>query len=55
MMRMLLLHEDLNECIESEDGCKDEKKKQKALAKICLSVSSSALNHVRNAESPYQA
>lgn len=55
MMRMLLLHEDMYECVESESGCKDDKKNKKALAKICLSVSSSALNHVRNAETPYQA
>lgn len=55
MMRMLLMHEDMYDCVESEDQCKDAKKKQKALAKICLSVSTSALTHVRNAKSPYQA
>lgn len=54
MMKMILMHEDLYECIEGED-CNDEKKKQKALAKICLSVGPSALQHVRNARSPYEA
>lgn len=53
-MKMLLMHEDLYECIES-DNTKDVKKNQKALAKICLSVGPTALAHVRNAASPYQA
>lgn len=52
-MRMILLHEDLFDTISGE--CKDEKKNRKALAKICLSVSSSAMHHVRNAETPHQA
>lgn len=54
IMKMILIHEDLYETIESED-CKDERKKQKALAKICLSVGPSALQHVRNAKTAYEA
>lgn len=54
VMKMILMHEDLYECI-MVDGCKDEKKQQKALAKICLSVGSSALQHVRKATSAYEA
>lgn len=55
MMRMILLHEGMYECVETEEGSKDERKNQKALAKICLAVSPSALNHVRDAKSPHQA
>ncbi|KAG7302564.1 hypothetical protein JYU34_012495 [Plutella xylostella] len=55
MLKMLLMHEDLHDCIEGEDSCKDERKKQKAMAKICLSVGPSALQHVRNAKTPYEA
>lgn len=53
-LKMILMHEDLFDCVTNED-VKDEKKKQKALAKICLSVGPSALSHVRNAKSPYEA
>lgn len=54
-MRMVLIHEDLWDCVETKDGCKDEKKKMKALAKICLAVNTTAYPHVRNATSPYEA
>ncbi|XP_064291995.1 uncharacterized protein LOC135309703 [Plodia interpunctella] len=46
---------DCVESAESAEACKDVKKKQKALAKICLSVGPSALQHVRNATTPYEA
>lgn len=55
LLKMMLMHEDLHECILSEEGSKDDKKNQRALAKICLSVGTSALAHVRNATTPYQA
>lgn len=50
-MKMILVHEDLWECIEPSkaDTKPDEKRDMKALAKICLSVHSSAYPHVRNA------
>lgn len=55
LMQMYLRHEDMFDCISSEDACKDEKKRQKALAKICLSVSVEVLPHVRNASSAFEA
>lgn len=53
-MRMVLVHEDLWDCVDTEKSS-DEKRKMKALAKICLAVSSSAYPHVRNAKSPHEA
>lgn len=43
IMKMILIHEDLYECIESKDGkpvCEDTKEQQKALARLCLSIKS---------------
>uniref|UniRef100_A0A2A4K3A2 CCHC-type domain-containing protein n=1 Tax=Heliothis virescens TaxID=7102 RepID=A0A2A4K3A2_HELVI len=54
-MKMLLMHEDLDECIATEAGSSDKKKNQKALAKICLSVHTSAFPHVRNAKTAFEA
>lgn len=50
-MKMILVHEDLWECIEPTDATAkpDCKRDMKALAKICLSVHSTAYPHVRNA------
>ncbi|KAJ0172070.1 hypothetical protein K1T71_012043 [Dendrolimus kikuchii] len=53
-MRMVLIHEDLWECVQSKE-VKDEKKDLKALAKICLSVHSSVYSHVRNAKTAHEA
>lgn len=58
MLKMILIHEDLYDCVKDdidEGCCKDDKKRQKALAKICLAVGPSALPHVRNAKTPYEA
>lgn len=54
-MRMLLMHEDLLECIESAKGSSEVRKNHRALAKICLSVHSNAFSHVRNAKTAYEA
>lgn len=55
-MKMILVHEDLWECVEPSETTKhDEKRDMKALAKICLSVHSSAYPHVRNATGPKTA
>lgn len=54
-IKMLLMHEDLHECIETADGSKDAKKNQKALAKICLSVHNNVIQYVRGAKTPYEA
>lgn len=53
-MKMLLIHEDLWDCVQ-DDKCQDEKRIQKALAKICLSVQSSIYGHVRNCKTAYEA
>lgn len=53
LMRMYLIHEDLWDCIEENSQgvpkVTDERKQQKALAKICLMVQPSSFSHVRNA------
>ncbi|KAI5640840.1 gag-polypeptide of LTR copia-type domain-containing protein [Phthorimaea operculella] len=55
-MRMLLVHEDLWEYVETEEKSKEtNKNSMKALAKICLSVHTSAYPHVRNAKTAYEA
>lgn len=53
-MKMLLMHEDLWEHVVSDEKAAD-KKGMKALAKICLSVHTSAYPHVRNAASAFEA
>ncbi|CAG9104628.1 unnamed protein product [Plutella xylostella] len=59
LMRMYLIHEDLWDCIEeSSPGAPkvtDDRKQQKALAKICLMVQPSSFSHVRNAKTGYEA
>ncbi|KAL0821823.1 hypothetical protein ABMA28_005348 [Loxostege sticticalis] len=55
-MKNLLIHEDLHDCVLTQDYSKDNvKKDQKALAKICLSVHTSVQSHVRNAKTAYEA
>lgn len=59
LMKMYLVHEDLWDCIESTNAntpiVTDERKQQKALAKICLMVQSSSFAHVRNAKTGQEA
>lgn len=55
LMKMYMMHEDMYDCITAKDACKDEKKQQKALARICLSVSAEVLPHVRNASTAFEA
>lgn len=57
-MKMLLIHEDLWEFIESKvesASAEVSKGNLKALAKICLSVHTSAYPHVRNAKTAFEA
>lgn len=58
-MKMILIHEDLWETIDGEPKIvqseEDKKKTQKALARICLSVQTSAFPHVRNARDAREA
>ncbi|XP_069358848.1 uncharacterized protein [Maniola hyperantus] len=54
-MRMLLIHEELWDCIERDDGEKDMKRQLKALARISLSVQPAAIPHIRNATTAYEA
>lgn len=53
MMRMILIQEELWECVENEEG--DIKKQQKALARIALAVQPTAIPHIRNAKSAHEA
>lgn len=53
MMKMILVHEDLWECVSDDTG--DCKKKQRAQAKIALAVSAAAIPHIRNAQSAKEA
>lgn len=53
-MKMLLIHEDLWDAVEKVDE-KDEKKSQKALARISLSVQPAAFPHIRNAKGAREA
>lgn len=53
-VKMLLIHEDLWNCVTSE-GSVDEKQDLKALAKICLCVSTAAYPHVRTARTAREA
>lgn len=53
LMKMILIQEDLWDVVEKE--VKDEKRSQKALARICLSVLPLAFTHVRNAKNAYEA
>lgn len=59
LMRMYLIHEDLWNCIvEAESGGAkdtDDRKQQRALAKICLMVQPSSFSHVRNATTGFEA
>lgn len=55
-MRMLLIHEELWNCVEaepSEDG--DKKKVDKALARIALSVTPAVIPYIRTAKSAHEA
>lgn len=52
-MKMILIHEDLWDYVETDGG--DSKKQQKALAKIALSVQPAAIPHIRNASTAHQA
>lgn len=54
MMRMILVHEELWDYVESDDG-KDNKKALKALAKIALNVQPTAIPHIRNAKTAHEA
>lgn len=58
-MKMILIHEDLWDTIDGEQkgtlSDADMKKSQKALARICLSVQTSAFPHVRNAKDAREA
>lgn len=53
MMRMILIQEELWECVENKE--KDGKKQQKALARIALAVQPSVIPHIRNAMSAHEA
>lgn len=59
-MKMLLIHEDLFECVNEVDKknkpeCEDKKKQEKALARICLSVQPSVYSVVRNCNTAFDA
>lgn len=53
MMKMILIHEDLWDCV--ADDKVDVKKNQKAQAKIALTVSPAAIPHIRNAKTAKEA
>ncbi|KAJ0181515.1 hypothetical protein K1T71_003600 [Dendrolimus kikuchii] len=59
LMRIYLIHEDLWDCIEESSAntpiVTDERKQQKALAKICLMILPSSLSHVRDAKTGHDA
>lgn len=54
---IILIHEKLWDCVETEDTSGDTKKRlksQKALAKIALAVNPAAIPHLRNATTAHQ-
>lgn len=53
MMKMILIHEDLWECVSEDTG--DTKRKQRAQAKIALAVTPAAIPHIRNAQTAKEA
>ncbi|KAH9634305.1 hypothetical protein HF086_011565 [Spodoptera exigua] len=52
-MKMVLIHEELWEYVEQETS--DDKKGNKALARIALSVQPSVIPYIRTAKSAYEA
>lgn len=56
MMKMVLIHEDLWDFVEKEPtAAGQDKKVQKALARIALSVQPAAFTHVRSAKTAHEA